>query len=166
MRRRKFFHVLGGVAAGSAFWPVSGSKSLAAGSSSALAAQAAASGFDHYTEDYAQFCATPANERVFYALRDGRIVADASEPPDRTFDVSGKVVMAGAIDIHSHIAGGKMNIARALLPGPYTLVLPNPARRFRWLSGIEPATTGGRARCPPRRGWPAFCRRPCAPIWE
>jgi L-threonylcarbamoyladenylate synthase len=26
-------------------------------------------------------------------------------------------------------------IARTLLPGPYTLVLPNPARRFRWLTG-------------------------------
>jgi L-threonylcarbamoyladenylate synthase len=26
-------------------------------------------------------------------------------------------------------------IARALLPGPYTLVLPNPARRYRWLTG-------------------------------
>jgi L-threonylcarbamoyladenylate synthase len=26
-------------------------------------------------------------------------------------------------------------VARALLPGPYTLVLPNPARRFPWLGG-------------------------------
>jgi L-threonylcarbamoyladenylate synthase len=26
-------------------------------------------------------------------------------------------------------------VARALLPGPYTLVLPNPARRYRWLTG-------------------------------
>jgi L-threonylcarbamoyladenylate synthase len=26
-------------------------------------------------------------------------------------------------------------IARTLLPGPYTLVLPNPARRYRWLTG-------------------------------
>ncbi len=25
--------------------------------------------------------------------------------------------------------------ARALLPGPYTLILPNPGRRFRWLNG-------------------------------
>jgi len=28
-------------------------------------------------------------------------------------------------------------IARALLPGPYTLILPNPARRFRWLTGVS-----------------------------
>jgi L-threonylcarbamoyladenylate synthase len=35
-------------------------------------------------------------------------------------------------------------VARALLPGPYTLVLPNPARRFRWLSRAAPATIGVR----------------------
>jgi L-threonylcarbamoyladenylate synthase len=34
--------------------------------------------------------------------------------------------------------------ARALLPGPYTLVLPNPARRFRWLAGARPDTIGVR----------------------
>lgn len=32
--------------------------------------------------------------------------------------------------------------ARALLPGPYTIVLPNPARRFRWLCGTEPWKIG------------------------
>jgi L-threonylcarbamoyladenylate synthase len=35
-------------------------------------------------------------------------------------------------------------IARALLPGPLTLVLPNPARRFRWLTGARPDTIGVR----------------------
>ena len=35
-------------------------------------------------------------------------------------------------------------IARALLPGPYTLVLPNPAKRFRWLTGERPETIGVR----------------------
>lgn len=35
-------------------------------------------------------------------------------------------------------------LARALLPGPYTLVLPNPARRFRWLSGPRVDTIGVR----------------------
>ena len=34
--------------------------------------------------------------------------------------------------------------ARALLPGPYTLILPNPARRFRWLTGTRPETIGVR----------------------
>ena len=33
---------------------------------------------------------------------------------------------------------------RKLLPGPYTLVLPNPAGRFPWLSGTRPDTIGAR----------------------
>ena len=33
-------------------------------------------------------------------------------------------------------------VARALLPGPYTLVLPNPARRYRWLTGMKPDAIG------------------------
>ena len=33
---------------------------------------------------------------------------------------------------------------RALLPGPYTLILPNPARRFPWLTGNRPETIGVR----------------------
>ena len=51
-------------------------------------------------------------------IRDGRIIdkpAD-SEKIDQTYDLTGKVVMAGAIDMHSHIGGGKMNIARMMLP--------------------------------------------------
>ena len=35
-------------------------------------------------------------------------------------------------------------IARALFPGPYTLVLPNPARRYRWLTGGNPHAIGVR----------------------
>ena len=35
-------------------------------------------------------------------------------------------------------------VARALLPGPYTLVLPNPARRYPWLTGDRPDTIGVR----------------------
>ncbi len=34
--------------------------------------------------------------------------------------------------------------ARALLPGPVTLVLPNPARRFGWLNVRRPDTVGVR----------------------
>jgi L-threonylcarbamoyladenylate synthase len=34
--------------------------------------------------------------------------------------------------------------ALALLPGPYTLVLPNPALRFPWLTGARPETIGVR----------------------
>jgi L-threonylcarbamoyladenylate synthase len=35
-------------------------------------------------------------------------------------------------------------LARVLLPGPYTLVLPNPARRYRWLTGATPEAIGVR----------------------
>lgn len=51
-------------------------------------------------------------------FRDDRIVpaprSDASI--DHDIDVTGKVVMAGAIDIHSHIAGGNVNTARLITP--------------------------------------------------
>jgi len=51
-------------------------------------------------------------------VRDGRIVAapGANEKVDKTLDLTGRVVMAGAIDMHTHIGGGKLNIARAMLP--------------------------------------------------
>jgi formylmethanofuran dehydrogenase subunit A len=46
-----------------------------------------------------------------------RIVAPpADRSADQTLDLRGKVVMAGGIDLHSHIGGGKVNIARMLLP--------------------------------------------------
>jgi L-threonylcarbamoyladenylate synthase len=35
-------------------------------------------------------------------------------------------------------------ILRALLPGPLTLVVPNPARRFRWVTGERAETIGVR----------------------
>ena len=35
-------------------------------------------------------------------------------------------------------------VARALLPGPYTLIFPNPARRYRWLTGLTPDKIGVR----------------------
>lgn len=43
-------------------------------------------------------------------------------------------------------------LARGLLPGPYTLVLPNPARRYSWLTGDRPDTIGVRV---PELGGPA-----------
>ncbi len=50
-------------------------------------------------------------------VRDGRIVAlDPLAPVDQDIDARGCIVMAGGIDMHSHIGGGKMNLARLLLP--------------------------------------------------
>lgn len=35
-------------------------------------------------------------------------------------------------------------VVRELVPGPFTLVLPNPARRYRWLTGTSPDKIGMR----------------------
>jgi L-threonylcarbamoyladenylate synthase len=37
-----------------------------------------------------------------------------------------------------------VRVLGALLPGPYTLILPNPACRYPWLAGDRPATLGVR----------------------
>src|SRR5215831_18889938 len=73
-------------------------------------------------------------------MSDGRIV----EPPlgggaDATYNAVGKIVMAGAIDIHSHIAGWSVNTARLLLP------------EFRLGFAVRPGTTPLSS-----AGWPAF----------
>lgn len=50
-------------------------------------------------------------------IRDGHIIAAPSgTKPDQEYDLRGKVVMSGAIDMHTHIGGGKVTIARNLLP--------------------------------------------------
>lgn len=46
--------------------------------------------------------------------------------------------------------GRSAAILRALLPGPFTLVLPNPGRRFAWLCGDNPLALG--VRVPAVRG--------------
>src|SRR4029079_17353545 len=63
----------------------------------------------------------PAN-KVSGEVRDiyvenGRIVPPRPEARiDKEYDVRGKIVMAGAIDPHTHIGGGKVTIARMLMP--------------------------------------------------
>jgi L-threonylcarbamoyladenylate synthase len=46
------------------------------------------------------------------------------------------------LDAVPELRGRAAVIARALLPGPYTLVFANPARRFRWLCGSNPEAIG------------------------
>jgi L-threonylcarbamoyladenylate synthase len=48
------------------------------------------------------------------------------------------------LDAVPELRGRAAVTARALLPGPYTLVLPNPACRYRWLTGTRPETIGVR----------------------
>lgn len=51
-------------------------------------------------------------------IQDGRLVpAPAGDVRiDREYNLTGRVVMAGGVDIHTHIGGGKVNIGRMLLP--------------------------------------------------
>lgn len=63
---------------------------------------------------------------------DGVIVPppSASTPIAQEIDVTGLVVMAGAIDIHSHIAGGNVNTARLITPdlrGQHMFNTPAPS---------------------------------------
>jgi L-threonylcarbamoyladenylate synthase len=57
-------------------------------------------------------------------------------------------LLAASVDVLleclPELRGRNAVAARALLPGPYTLVLPNPARRFPWLAGGRPETIGVR----------------------
>ncbi|MEM0224961.1 MAG: formylmethanofuran dehydrogenase subunit A [Desulfurococcaceae archaeon] len=57
------------------------------------------------------------------AVRDGRIVDPSRVDPSRALviDAKGKVVMPGGIDIHSHIAGPKVNIGRLMRPEDHYL---------------------------------------------
>ncbi len=48
------------------------------------------------------------------------------------------------VDAVPELRGKSERTARALLPGPYTLVFPNPARRFARLTGERPETIGVR----------------------
>ncbi|HVA51060.1 MAG TPA: formylmethanofuran dehydrogenase subunit A [Pirellulales bacterium] len=52
-------------------------------------------------------------------IADGKIVEPPDDPahtPDRTLDATGLVVMPGGIDMHCHIAGPKVNLARKMRP--------------------------------------------------
>ncbi len=90
----------------------------------------------------------PANKRDGVGdiwIRGDRIVAPPQgETPDAVYDVSGKIVMAGAIDIHSHIAGGNVNTARLLLPENHRAHRPRPAATPLSTAGWSTFETGCR----------------------
>jgi L-threonylcarbamoyladenylate synthase len=46
------------------------------------------------------------------------------------------------LDAVPELRGRAAVLARALLPGPFTLILANPGRRFRWLTGSDPESIG------------------------
>jgi len=77
-------------------------------------------------------------------FREGRIV----EAPERGLradaehDATGMIVMAGAIDIHSHIAGANVNTARLLLPEAHRGSVRRPAHTPLSTAGWSTFQTG------------------------
>lgn len=54
-------------------------------------------------------------EKMDICIKDGKIVDSVSEDAD-VIDASGKVVMPGGVDPHTHIAGPKVNVGRMFRP--------------------------------------------------
>ena len=72
-------------------------------------------------------------------IADGKIAHEAPDSgtrPDRTIDARGLVVMPGGVDVHCHIAGSKVNAARAMRPEDKTGAWPRH-------DGFRSGTTGG-----------------------
>src|SRR5437588_8064376 len=52
-------------------------------------------------------------------IQDGKIISPPTSPdvrPDQVLDATGLVVMPGGVDMHCHIAGPKVNVARKMRP--------------------------------------------------
>jgi len=85
------------------------------------------------------------DEKADLFIDNGRIVAPpAKQKPCETYDVRGKVIMAGAVDIHSHIAGSMVTMARLVMPELPALaakedtpIAPTPAAWGRYATGIR-----------------------------
>ncbi len=76
-------------------------------------------------------------------IRDGKIVRKppAQSKIDSTIDINNKIVMAGGIDINTHIGGGKINIARMLVPEDHIENTDNSAKIKRSGSGYFTPTS-------------------------
>jgi len=80
--------------------------------------------------------------------------AYSEEPVRRAYELKGReplqpsALLAGDVDVLleclPELRGRVGPILRALLPGPFTLVVPNPARRYPWLTGERADTIGVR----------------------
>ncbi len=73
-------------------------------------------------------------------VNDGRIVDSVSDSATR-IDAQGMVIMPGGVDIHCHIAGPKVNLARKLQPEDHRLD-PHPGTPYTrsGTGGIVPST--------------------------
>ena len=80
MHRRKFIHLLSGLAATPLFKSVRGLAQAA--SPAATPPSTYPDGFSKLTQDYASFCAETENQRMFYAFRNGQIISERFNPED------------------------------------------------------------------------------------
>ncbi len=72
-------------------------------------------------------------------VHDGKIVADVQDA--REIDAQGMVIMPGGVDIHCHIAGPKVNLARKLQPEDHRLdVHPGTPFTRSGVGGTVPST--------------------------
>ena len=55
------------------------------------------------------------NKKRDVFISDGKIVKSLKKKANRIIDCTDKIIMPGAIDLHTHIGGGKVNIARLML---------------------------------------------------
>jgi formylmethanofuran dehydrogenase subunit A len=66
------------------------------------------------------FVVDPTNkincEKMDIAIKDGKIVEKVNEKEAQIIDASGLTVMAGGVDIHSHVAGAEVNMGRMIRP--------------------------------------------------
>ncbi len=53
-------------------------------------------------------------EKMDICIKGGKIVSEVKNP--KIIDADGRIVMPGGVDMHSHIAGGKVNAGRLLRP--------------------------------------------------
>lgn len=78
----------------------------------------------------------------------------ASAPAERVYRLKGRAsrkptaIVAADMELLlecvPELRGRTAVLLRALLPGPFTVVVPNPARRYRWLTGTTPDAIGVR----------------------
>ena len=83
-------------------------------------------------------CADAAQEEAAFGVY--RLKGRAEEQPTALLAAS----LEGLYAALPELRGDAGVEARALLPGPYTLVLPNPTRRYRWLTGTRTDAIGVR----------------------
>ena len=71
---------------------------------------------------------------------DGGTIVDSVSPAATVVDASGMIVMPGGVDIHSHVAGSSVNLARRLLPEEH---LAEPVAAPELVDGLARSGAGG-----------------------